>query len=77
VAVPLLIILTTRLRAWQANPGLSLSFFIIAAGFSFMFLAYIYESYRLSLLVFALMLIALVLLTLPEKRFARRRPGRA
>lgn len=68
VAVPLLVILTTRLRTWRIYPGISMSFFVISAGFSIMFLGYVYGSYRLSLLVFALMLIALLGLTLPKKR---------
>lgn len=68
VAVPVFIILTTRLKTWGTYPRLSLSFFIISTGFNAMFLAYIYQSYRLSLLVFALMLIALTWLTLPKKR---------
>jgi membrane-associated phospholipid phosphatase len=68
VAAPLFVILTTRLRTWGRYPGLSLSFFVISIGFNVMFLGYIYESYRLSLLVFALMLIALLGLTLPKKR---------
>jgi undecaprenyl-diphosphatase len=68
LTVPLFIILTTRIRAWRINTGLSLSFLIISAGFNVMFLAYMYRSYRLSLLIFALMLIAMLGLTLPKKR---------
>jgi undecaprenyl-diphosphatase len=68
VAAPVFVILTTRLRTWRIFPRLSLSFFVISIGYTVMFLAYIYDSYRLSLLVFALMLIALLGLTLPKKR---------
>jgi hypothetical protein len=67
MAVPILAILTVRFRTWRTYPWVSMSFFVVSSGFILMFLSFIYQSYRLSLLIFTLVLTVLICLTWCKK----------